>query len=393
MAPELLRDQSVNTAASDVYSFGIILYEVYSRRDPYEGEDPTEVVASVMDEHVRKRPPIPSNCPPAIQTIMAECIRNDAWKRPAFEELDIRLKREEVDSVDPGQPTTGKASQISLFDIFPRHIAEAMRDGRAVEPEHRDVVTIFFSDIVGFTNISSELPPRKVANMLDRLYTKLDSLSQEYDVFKVETIGDAYMAVTNLVKDQSEDHAKRIAEFAIKAVQAANETCVDEDDPKRGFVNLRVGFHSGSVVADVVGTRNPRYCLFGDTVNTASRMESSSKANRIHCSRNAADILLEQCQKIPLKSRGVIPIKGKGDMHTFWVNEKGVKRPKLGKLLSGAEQSMLKWAETGTSAGRKLMLETNEETPDGSEENGGDVEMPLQDVVVPLNDDSKGGMQ
>ena len=290
---------------------------------------------------------------------MRDCILADPEERPSFEELDKRLKR--VDIEERKQPTDDKTSPttttVSLFDIFPKHIAETLAAGKQVEPSHHDCVTIFFSDIVGYTELASTMEPRKVANMLDRLYSKLDSLSSTYDIFKVETIGDSYMCCSNLIKDQSDDHVKRIAEFAIEAIRAANQTLIDEDSPDRGFVDIRVGFHSGPVVADVVGSRNPRYCLFGDTVNTgklcvnlvcrrncisfykcgaqtclfpsftmfvtvASRMESNSKPNRVQCSESSVDLLKEQgFSKYQIKSRGTISVKGKGDMKTYWINE------------------------------------------------------------------------
>eukprot|EP00980_Cylindrotheca_fusiformis_P023028 scaffold10066_cov100-Cylindrotheca_fusiformis.AAC.5 len=372
MAPELLRGESGNTTASDVYAFGIVLYEIYSRRDPYDGEDSAAVLHLVADKLVQKRPPVPQNMPAQIQSLMQDCIQDDASLRPSFQEIDLRLKRMDIDEVrtisdDPKRAATNAAASMSLFDIFPRHIAEALRDGRAVEPEHRDMVTIFFSDIVGFTQLSAELPPRKVALLLNRLYTKLDALSRKHDVFKVETIGDAYMAVTNLVKKQEKDHAKRIAEFAIDAVREANETLVDEEDPLKGYLNVRVGFHSGSVVADVVGTRNLRYCLFGDSVNIASRMESSSKPNRIHCSLASAEILAKQCPSLPVKSRGLIAIKGKGEMHTCWVNE-GIGSP-MSKLKDAAS-SMVHWAK-----GQRPSLADTHSIEEGSTTSGSDAKL------------------
>ena len=120
-----------------------------------------------------------------------------------------------------------------------------------------------FSDIVGFTTISQTFTPLKVAQMLDRLYLAFDELARKHKVFKVETIGDAYMGVTNLEGNEFDTHAKQIALFALEAIGAANTILIDEDKPELGHIRIRVGFHSGPVVSNVIGSLNPRFGLFG----------------------------------------------------------------------------------------------------------------------------------
>lgn len=328
MPPEVLRGGKPSMEA-DVYAFGVVLYQATSRKEPYEDEEYSKVMEDILNDDLipPKTPGVPANCPPTIAGMMAQCWSRSPAARPSFEELDATISKLDLTNVTSTalqrikqQNEAAEGANAVLFDVFPKHVAEALVRGQQPEPDEREVVTIFFSDIVGFTTISSTVHPSKVSNMLHRLYTCFDQLSVEHDVFKVETIGDAYMAVTNLVKDQENDHAARIARFAIDAVAAANETPIDQDDASMGTVQIRVGFHSGPCVAHVVGLKNPRYCLFGDTVNTASRMESNSVAGRIHCSATAARHVRRQApHDIRIESRGIIEVKGKGKMNTYWV--------------------------------------------------------------------------
>lgn len=177
---------------------------------------------------------------------------------------------------------------------------------------------VYFSDIVGYTEIASSLSPTKLSDLLDRLYSKFDRLCDLHHVFKVETVGDAYMAVTNLVKEQH-DHVALMARFALDALETASGTLIDEDDPSKGSIKIRIGFHTGPVASHVVGSKNPRYSIIGDTVNVASRMESTSKEGRIQCTEKSARLLEEQCPDVEVVRRGRQHVKGKGTMVTFWV--------------------------------------------------------------------------
>jgi serine/threonine protein kinase len=150
MAPELLRGESRNTAATDCFSLGIVIWEVFARRDPYEDDTDAfnEILTKIADRSVRKRPATPRTMPESIKTLISDCLEDDPDKRPTVEELDTRLKRIDADSstvIQHGRNST----RVSLFDIFPRHIAQALQHGQTVEPEHKECVTIFFSDIVG----------------------------------------------------------------------------------------------------------------------------------------------------------------------------------------------------------------------------------------------------
>ncbi|XP_033123937.1 soluble guanylate cyclase 88E-like isoform X2 [Anneissia japonica] len=225
--------------------------------------------------------------------------RKSAQLEESMRKLDVEVKK--TDSL--------------LYQMIPKPVAEKLRKGDSATStcEVFQCVTILFSDVVGFTTICSRITPMAVVAMLNSMYTKFDNLCETYDVYKVETIGDAYMIVSG-APTPTDDHALRVSEMALSMIEAMH----DLKEPDTGeHMKIRAGVHSGVVVAGVVGLKMPRYCLFGDTVNTASRMESTSEGQRIHISQVTKDVL-GNCPYV-IEERGSIEVKGKGSMKTYWL--------------------------------------------------------------------------
>uniref|UniRef100_H2UI11 Guanylate cyclase soluble subunit alpha-1 n=1 Tax=Takifugu rubripes TaxID=31033 RepID=H2UI11_TAKRU len=166
-----------------------------------------------------------------------------------------------------------------LFTIFPGTVAQQLWQGQTVQAKKFERVTMLFSDIVGFTAVCSHCTPMQVITMLNELYTKFDHHCGELDVYKVETIGDAYCVAGGLHKE-SETHAVQVALMALKMMELSNGVMTPAGEP----IQMRIGLHTGSVLAGVVGVKMPRYCLFGNNVTLANKFESCSQPGKINIS-------------------------------------------------------------------------------------------------------------
>ncbi|XP_070155768.1 atrial natriuretic peptide receptor 1 isoform X2 [Polyergus mexicanus] len=351
-APELLRMERrppEGTQKGDVYSFAIIVHEIVMRQGPFYLGDNNNLSPKEIIEGVRRgggsplRPVIDdATVEEEVATLMRRCWAQDSADRPDFPALKqtIRKINKDYESSNILDNLLSRMEQYAtnletlveertadyleekrkceelLYQLLPKSVASQLILGQSVIAETYDQVTIYFSDIVGFTSLSAESTPLQVVDLLNDLYTCFDSIIENFDVYKVETIGDAYMVVSGLPVRNGMNHAREIARMSL-ALRDTVMTFSIRHRPNEQL-KLRIGMHSGPCVAGVVGLKMPRYCLFGDTVNTASRMESNGEALKIHVSPKTKEIL-DTFGTFELVCRGEVILKGKGPMTTYWL--------------------------------------------------------------------------
>ena len=186
-----------------------------------------------------------------------------------------------------------KKEKTLLESLLPQHAAEGLRKGQTVEPRIHTNTTIFFSDIVGFTKMCKQIQPYEVIGILNRLYCIMDYLALKFDLYKIETIGDAYVCCSGLPATDPK-HAEKVANFAVAVRHCAGHVISPiTNEP----IELRIGIHTGECASGIVGVTNPRYCVFGDTMNTASRHESTGEAGKIHISIDTINQSIKQSNK------------------------------------------------------------------------------------------------
>jgi adenylate cyclase len=200
-----------------------------------------------------------------------------------------------------------------LLNVLPRVVAAELKETGSTTARRFEAVSVLFADIVGFTPLSATMEPEELVERLNTVFTYFDTLAERYGVEKIRTIGDTYMVASGIPVPR-QDHAQALAAMALDMIAYSAQ----------GSLPFRIGINSGPAVAGVIGTRKFQYDIWGDTVNTASRMESHSEPGRIQISDATNRLILED---FATTYRGPIEVKGKGTLTTWWLDRERQRAP------------------------------------------------------------------
>jgi len=199
-----------------------------------------------------------------------------------------------------------------LGRMMPEDVISQLMSGEESAAQEFESVTVFFSDIANYTSLAGKTSAKDMLMNLNRLWIEYDTIAKKWGVYKVETIGDAYLGITGCPQ-RVEDHASRAANFALDIIRMIKKfKTIDGEE-----LQIRIGLNSGPVTAGILGELNPHWCIVGDTVNIASRMESTSKPMSIHISNYTYELIKDE--GFIISDPEIMEIKGKGTMKTYWV--------------------------------------------------------------------------
>uniref|UniRef100_A0A9J8ASD6 Guanylate cyclase n=1 Tax=Cyprinus carpio carpio TaxID=630221 RepID=A0A9J8ASD6_CYPCA len=353
-APEHMRVQGISQKG-DVYSFAIISQEIILRKSPFHTcccSDTAEKLYRVQYPRGPNvfRPDLSfesvGETEAELFVLIKSCWEEDPEKRPDFKRIEgalgkifsnlhnqanasymdnlirrLQMYSRNLEHLVEERTALYKAERDRAdqlnFMLLPGPVVRSLKETGRVEPELYDEVTIYFSDIVCFTTLCHHSTPMEVVDMLNDIYKNFDSILDHHDVYKVETIGDAYMVASGLPRRNGNRHAVDICLMALDILEFMGTYQLRH---LPGIpLWIRIGIHSGPCAAGVVGNKMPRYCLFGDTVNTASRMESTGLPLRIHVSESTIKILQRTDCQFECEHRGETYLKGKGKEMTYWL--------------------------------------------------------------------------
>lgn len=233
-----------------------------------------------------------------------------------LEEQNSRLEKEikKRKRVELALRLAQEKSERLLLNILPAKIAEKLKKSEGSIASRFESATVLFADIVGFTSLAARISPLELVSLLNQIFSDFDKLTEKHSLEKIKTIGDAYMVAGGLPVPR-EDHAEAIADMALDMQSAIANF---QTDIGASFA-IRIGIHTGPVVAGVIGTKKFTYDLWGDTVNVASRMESLGLPGYIQVTAAIWELLKD---KYVFEERGAISVKGKGDLITYWLKSK-----------------------------------------------------------------------
>ena len=301
----------------------MVFYEVFARSTPYQGEDCNEVLRLVSCEDACKKPPTPENTPPEIAKMMEACLKWKPEDRPTTTGLEIRL------SWIISQQKKAKENEMTRSDLsplieqnIPSFMIEALQEGRPVEPRTHDCVSIICAHVTGFDHFVTSISPKKLSDLLASVHSVFDALCEKLDILSVDTVAHgSFLFVCNIEGGQLH-HASLAATFAIESILGVSTIPIDVDNPSANeFVRLRVGFHSGPIVSHLIGSRNSRFTLIGDTVNTAISLEEGSQPGKALCSEDSYSLLEKEWghDEFQITEHGIVEMKGRDDVTAYWI--------------------------------------------------------------------------